>query len=123
MLTGWRVVRVRRERGSVVMAMLVLMIFGTLTGIAVDRVITISHRTTYQRDRIAAIEAADGALAAGYARIDRGEVAAFSQSGALGASAYLVVATPSGADNWVLKGTGTRRASTASFTASLTRDR
>jgi hypothetical protein len=123
MLTRRSVAHFRRERGSVVMAMLVLMIFSTLTGIAVDRVITISHRTTYQRDRIAAVEAADGALAAGYARIDRDAVAPFSQSGTLGLGSYQVVATPSDADNWVVKGTGTRRNATASFTASLTRDR
>ncbi|MEO8697340.1 MAG: hypothetical protein ABI658_27805 [Acidimicrobiales bacterium] len=123
MLRRRRVADVKGERGSVVMAMLVLMIFSMLTGIAVDRVITMSHRTTRQRDRIAAVEAADGALVAGYARIDRDEVAAFSQSGMLGAGSYRVVATPSGADNWVLKGTGTRGTATAAFTASLTRDR
>ena len=123
MLTRRRVARVNRERGSVVMAMLVLMIFSMLTGIAVDRVITISHRTARQRDRIAAVEAADGALAAGFARIDRNQLVAFSQIGVLGAGNYQVVATPSNPDNWVLKGTGTKGTATASFTASLTRDR
>ena len=111
------------ERGSVVVAMLVLMILATLTGIAVDRVITTSHRTTYQRDRLAALEAAEGALAVGYARVDRGQATAFTQSGTLGLGSYTVQATPSDADNWVLRGTGTRRAATASFTATLTRDR
>ncbi|MEO8694260.1 MAG: hypothetical protein ABI658_12130 [Acidimicrobiales bacterium] len=123
MLTRRRAAHITGERGSVVMAMLVLMIFSTLTGIAVDRVIALSHRMTHQRDRIAAVEAADGALAAGYARIDRNESAAFSQSGALGAGNYQVVASPTDPDNWVLKGTGTSRTATASFTASLTRDR
>jgi hypothetical protein len=41
----------------------------------------------------------------------------------LGVSSYQVVASPSNPDNWVLKGTGTRRTAIESFAASLTRDR
>jgi hypothetical protein len=126
MLTRRRLVHGRveaPERGSVVMAMLVLMLLATLTGVAVDRVVEISHRTVAQRDRIAALESAEGALAVGAARIDVGETLPFTQSGALGAASYRVQATPTNSDNWVLRGTGTIRSVTETFTASLTRDR
>jgi Tfp pilus assembly protein PilX len=105
------------------MAMLVIMLLALLAAAAVDRVIAVSHRTTHERDRSAALEAADAALAVGLSRVDHGEVAAFTQLASLGTAQYRIDATPSDPDNWVLVGTGSRRSANARFTATITRDR
>jgi len=97
----------RNERGSIVVAVLVVVIMATLAAAMVDRVSSSSHATVRHRDRIAALDAAEVGLVAAQARISLGVTAAFDDDGRSGDTPWDVSATVVGEHHWQMIGAAT----------------
>ena len=88
-----RMIHMRRptaadERGSVVMASLIILVMLLVSVTVTDRVLSNVRASRDAQGRAAALAATDTAMAEAMARIDRGETATFSGSGTTASATY-----------------------------------
>lgn len=114
--------RTSRERGSIVVAVLVVMIMATLAAAMVARVTSESHGTVRDRDRAAALDAAETGLVVGQARVVAGADRDFIDDGEDAQIRWHVAASSLGADHWQLVGVGTSGKVSSTVRAELTVD-
>jgi Tfp pilus assembly protein PilX len=81
------------ERGSVLLAVTVMVVISTILTITVASSMANVRRQRLDSDRRAALATAEGALAEIGARIDLGETTTFRDSGTVGATTYTYVAS------------------------------
>ncbi len=110
------------ESGSVVLALLVMMVV-TLLGIAVlsesQRALGGSRRDT---DEGRALASAELAVNEAFARIDAGEVSHFAGAGAFDNADYSFDAQPAGRSTWDIQARATSGDTTRAFTATVSRE-
>lgn len=100
--------RVAGERGSVLLAVMILFVMATTSAVLVQRNVFEARSAMRDEQRAEALGGADVGVAEATARIAYGETTAFSLSGTAGGAAYEVDAEPS-AGGWSLTATGTAR--------------
>ncbi len=96
-----------REQGSVLLAVLVLMIISLLAAAMFTESFQRLSGSRDRADAAAADSAAELAVNEAFARIDAGETIAFRGSGDVGESSYSYEATPVGSSSWQIDGQAT----------------
>jgi hypothetical protein len=113
--------RARTERGTVALAMIVLMICAATAGLLVSRNLSAAHQTVDARHRAQALAAADAGVAEMQALHSIGDIESPQHSGTLGEASWSTDVAPVSDDSIVITSTGDSEGWSATVAASVTR--